>query len=363
MAQHYYEKNIVDIKKEYTDYLISIITPFLYEGIQSVYEVAKTKEQEIIESAKNDPQIEIPSILILFQLCLKNVNSMTTHLIEKETKRIRDQSQCADFFDDLLKAVIKSHIVLLTYNASDKQCKLVNEKFHQNIVASDFIHKCYIESARIFYDHPELFWHEFNSTEIKYNQRVIHQLIKVSIIKAIRSCLPMKLILEEYLGKDYIATSDSPSTTKSNKYQKIKELIKQQIHDGDQRKIMESDSDDTSTATIHGADPEIDLNDFIYKPNTNLDKGVDNDLIGKQLLLEQPIQEPPVEPFNTFVENPNLLKTMSITSHDANLKPEQIDPFMNIGKRGGKDKALIDALNLAKENTNKPKFNIVKSAH
>ena len=63
-------------------------------------------------------------------------------------------------FDDLVKAVIKSNIVLLTFSTSNKQSDLVNNKYHETIDVNDFVHKCYIESARVIYNNPQLFWHD-----------------------------------------------------------------------------------------------------------------------------------------------------------------------------------------------------------
>ena len=57
--------------------------------------------------------------------------------------RIRYGSKHADIFEKLIKAVIKSHIILLTFNASGKKCKIVQEKFHEQIDCKLFIHKIY----------------------------------------------------------------------------------------------------------------------------------------------------------------------------------------------------------------------------
>ena len=46
-----------------------------------------------------------------------------------------------------------------------------NNKIKDNkIEIKDFLHKCYIESARLIYNKPELYWHEFSPLEIKRNQ-------------------------------------------------------------------------------------------------------------------------------------------------------------------------------------------------
>jgi hypothetical protein len=215
-----------EIKKQYTDYLISLLTPFLYEGFQSLYNTAKETEKQLIEQTKTQPNIKNPGILVIFQEFIKNIPDLNDEKITKETNRIRDLSQSADIFDDLIKAVIKSNIILLTYSASNKECKIVNERFHQNVESKIFIHKCYIECARIFYDHPDLFWHEFKSNDIKHNQRIIYQLIRVAINKAIMNMLPLKSILEEYLNKDYI---EIPQTGDNN-YKSVKDMINRDIY-------------------------------------------------------------------------------------------------------------------------------------
>ena len=46
---HYYEKNISDIKTEYTDYLIYLISPLIYEGIKSMYNSALEQEQKYLQ--------------------------------------------------------------------------------------------------------------------------------------------------------------------------------------------------------------------------------------------------------------------------------------------------------------------------
>ena len=46
---YFYERNIVEIKNEYTTFLINIITPFVYEGIRSVYSFALNAHNEFIE--------------------------------------------------------------------------------------------------------------------------------------------------------------------------------------------------------------------------------------------------------------------------------------------------------------------------
>lgn len=223
---HYFENNIVEIKREYTEYLLSVLIPLIFEGIQTIYDNSIEIDKERNIRARSDYSIKPLGVTIIFQNFLKNIPNLTNQKIEDETKRIRDHSECADIFDDLIKAVIKSNIILLTYNASGKTCKLVTEKLHTKIESKTFIHKCYIEVARLIFNVPELF-----EEKNKRNKQIIYQLIREGINKAIRNILPLKQILQEYLSKDYIDLPNAINehVTEKPTYEKIKTELKGDI--------------------------------------------------------------------------------------------------------------------------------------
>ena len=201
---HYYERNIVEIKTEYTDFFINMVAPLVYEGIKSIYLRAVETEKQYEEAANKNVAFKNPGVLKIFQHFLKGVPALNVNLVESEMIRIRDSSKHADIFDKLVKAVIKSNIVLLTYNASGKECKLVNEKFHEKIDVNNFIHKIYIECAIQFYASPELFWDKYPTIELQRNKREAINIIKECIREAIIKILPLEQILIEYLKNDYI---------------------------------------------------------------------------------------------------------------------------------------------------------------
>lgn len=226
-----YEKNIVEIKNEYTTFLVNIITPLIYEGIKSVYNYSVETHQQLLEKAQN-AKIENPGPLKIFQTCLKELPTLNQHQIEEEVKRIKEFSKCSEWFDDLVKSVIKSNIVLLTFSQS-KDSDIIKDKYHDTISTSDFIHKCYIESARAIYNNPELFWHGFPTLEIKRNQRDACEIIKCAIHEAIRKMLPMKLILTEYLQNDYVPEDlHIGSKIPDSQYENVKSMVKKDMHGG-----------------------------------------------------------------------------------------------------------------------------------
>src|SRR3990172_5028595 len=104
---HFYERNVVEIKNEYTTFLVNIIAPFMYEGISSIYNYAKVSHEKLDKKSHEAPGIKSPGILKIFQTCLKDVPNLNNNMIEAGTIRMKEKSKCAEWFDDLIKAVIK----------------------------------------------------------------------------------------------------------------------------------------------------------------------------------------------------------------------------------------------------------------
>jgi hypothetical protein len=289
---HFYERNIVEIKTLYTSFLINIITPLIYEGIKSVYNNALIVENKFIEKGKYDPNIENPGILKIFQLCLKDIPTLNQHEIDNETSRIKEKSKCSEWFDDLIKAVVKSHIILLTYNASGKTCKTVKEKHHEMIKTTDFIHKCYIECARIFYNYPEIFYHKYSTLDIKRNQREAQEMIKISINEAIKKMLPIKLILQEYLSNDYMRDVEEniDDHMTESQYTNMSKLVKrdlnQNIKNGEIVNVFDNGSKHSTIVETTDDLNDTELNKNQEHINKNLNE-ISNDILHENQLNDK----------------------------------------------------------------------------
>ena len=86
---------LVDAKVEYTNQLITILKPTIYQGIKSIYDDSKSHCQE------ND---NINNTLVHFQLLLSQIPKWNQEIINEETERIMSESNC-DWLDDLITAV------------------------------------------------------------------------------------------------------------------------------------------------------------------------------------------------------------------------------------------------------------------
>lgn len=231
--EYFYERNITEIKQEYTTFLVNILTPLMYEGIKSLYYFAIKTHNELIERGKFDPSKKSPGVLKIFQTSLKEVPTLNNNTIEEETIRIKNASRCSEWFDDLVRAVIKSNITLLSFSNPKKRPEILKQKYHEKIEIKDFIHKCYVETARLIYNNPELFWHDFSPLEIKRNQREACELIERAIQEAVRKMLPIKMILNEFLNNNYIEDDDGEIDDRisDSKYMNIKSMVNRDLYD------------------------------------------------------------------------------------------------------------------------------------
>jgi len=180
---------LVETKNEYTIHLVNILTPLIFEGIQSIYIEALN-----ISNADN--------VLKIFQSFLKRIPKWNNELINKEASRITNSTQSYGWLNDLVKATIKANLVILIYNPTVKTQTKIDHSFYQNINITDFIHKVYCECARELWNNPDLLFHNYPPLEIKRNQRQCLSIIKDCIREAIRKLIPVRHILKIYLGED-----------------------------------------------------------------------------------------------------------------------------------------------------------------
>lgn len=241
---------LVEAKKEYTKHISNILTPVLYRGLRNVYNnVRNTCDR------KNDT-----NILKNFQIVLKQIPQWTDEILDKEYERIKNQPNC-DWLDDLIKAVFISNVKILSSIRGPGN----RGKFELNLPSSKrFIHKCYIECAREFYQNPYLFSHKVsNEIDLHRNLHDIREIITRSIEEAIRKLLPVQHILRQYLGDNYepaVGEDDISKSVDEHMQDNLKKMVKQELQDmldespGD--KLEELDNDDSEKLDSEKLDSE-----------------------------------------------------------------------------------------------------------
>ena len=171
-------------KIEYTKQLKDVLQNPLYEGLQSIYNDAKEEY-----SINTDT-----SIFQIFRKKIETVPKWNTDMIEEEVDRIIRVSSC-DWLEDLITAVFVSHTKILA-SIGNNRTKKINLTIPKT---TNFIHKCYINTAREIWKNPYLFDESLSSSEYQKNIKSIEDLIKENIDQTIRKLLPVKEILRDHL--------------------------------------------------------------------------------------------------------------------------------------------------------------------
>ena len=176
-------------KIEYTKQLIDVLKLPMYEGLQSIYGNSK-------EIYSDNTDIELS---IIFRQQIEKVPKWNIDMIEHEVDRIIRVSNC-DWLEDLITAVFISHTkILASLGNNSKRVNLTIPKI------TNFIHKCYINSAREMWKNPYLYDENVSSSEYQRNIKIIENLIEESIEQTIRKALPVKEILKDHFEHSEIA--------------------------------------------------------------------------------------------------------------------------------------------------------------
>ena len=234
---------LVDAKSEYTQQLVNTLKPHLFNGIHSIYQ-----DCDSIVNENNNR-------LMAFQELLGRIPQWSQEMIERETNRIIECSNC-DWLEDLITAVFVSHTKILTAIRVGKKHKKINLKVPK---VDHFIHKVYIEIAREFWKNPYLLQNIENKCDYQKNLNICEKLVEESLIKTIRSQLPVKHILQEYLGENYQEDfeedfSDDDKKDDSDSEEEIKSK---------KNKIQKNDKEDDTEITKEEEDDDKEDNNEI----------------------------------------------------------------------------------------------------
>jgi len=174
--------SIVEAKKQYTQQLIDILTPFIYQGLKSILQTCKTDSK----------------VLRTFQEKLCSVPKWNQDIIDREYNRIIIEHD-NDFLEKLIEAVFISNVKVLSTIRVGRN-KPINIKVPE---AKTFLHKCYVECARYIYQDPYLMDDRethLSFAEIQRNIKRSQIAINTCIDKTIRDLIPIQSILENYLN-------------------------------------------------------------------------------------------------------------------------------------------------------------------
>ena len=175
-------------KNEWGARLLTILTPLIVEGFQSIYE-------ESFSLCKSNNETE--KHLMTFQNFISRIPKWNSNIVETEQKRIKEKSGCS-YLEDLITCVHIIQLKLLTAVRVGSKQKKIDVKIPS---ISNFIHKVYITSARKIYKNVYLFERNITPLQIQKNARELEILIQESILNTVRDSIPVDVLLRSYLDE------------------------------------------------------------------------------------------------------------------------------------------------------------------
>jgi len=251
-------------KIEYTKQLTDVLVSPMYEGLKRVYEQSK-------RDYANDTNRSFHNV---FRSNIEVVPKWNTDMIETEVERIEKSSKC-DWLDDLITAVFISHTkILASIGNKTKKINLTIPK------TDNFVHKCYINSAREIWKNPYLFDENKSSIEYQRNIKYTEDLIKESVEQTIRKLLPVKNILREHLENTDSVKREETSESADVQKMLMKELMDLKNRERDRFTLSSEDEkyfdDHVDEEAIRNNTKNIKINNILEEPKPAVIERYDN---------------------------------------------------------------------------------------
>lgn len=172
-----------EARSEYTKQLATFIVPSIVAWFQTLWARNASDRQRCLSAFQNE---------------CEEIARWNQDRIHDEVRVLLERSGC-DYMEELMTAVFVAHTKVLTaVRLSSKQKKLsitVPKLDH-------FLHRVFRECARCFWKTPFLFMSDGGVVERQKNILQVEALASEAITTAIRGMLPVKQILQDYLGDD-----------------------------------------------------------------------------------------------------------------------------------------------------------------
>lgn len=136
--------------------------------------------------------------MMAFQTYCSEVPRWNQDVIDEHVNKILDGCRC-DYVEELVTAVFIAHTKMLTavrMNNKQKKLQITLPKLDH------FLHRVFIECARALWKAPFLLSTELTTIERQKNILTLEALFSESMSSAVRSLLPVKSILREYLDEE-----------------------------------------------------------------------------------------------------------------------------------------------------------------
>ena len=315
---------LVEAKKAYTNQLISLITPQIYEGIKDLYECAKKNMKG--KNVRHSFQIELSGVSVWNQL-----------IIDNETERIIKNTNCG-YLDKLVTVIfINSTKILASAYIGVQNTNTLEISVPK---LSHFIHRVYIETAKEFYKNPFLLDENLRPRERQDNLRSSIEAIKFGIEQAILRLLPIGEILSRDVASN-VPQLEGPVQKTTSVQEEDEEfdepLDEGSADEGSADEDIEEESDDeteeveqvletTETVTeepvIENTETEVeDVSEPVLE-NTETPETVSEEVVTENTETPETVSEPVLE--NIELEGGGDVVTNESVSDEENFVTEKV---------------------------------------
>lgn len=201
-----------DARSEYTKQLCGILIPSYFQFYLTVLDKAREESVKLNEPKK---------LLWHFQTFLNEIPEWNMEKVNTEISQLQSGCGC-DYLEDLLTAVFIAHTKVLTaIRVSNKQKKVqitVPKIEH-------FLFKVLCETSKLLWGSSFLFREGIPAIEKQQNYRSVETLLGEGILQAVRSMVPVKSILRDFVSMDDDEKDDEKEEEEEPVVSKKKEEI------------------------------------------------------------------------------------------------------------------------------------------
>ena len=265
-----------DSRFEWASRLINVLSPHIIDGIVSIFE-------DSVKICKENNEME--KYLMTFQNFISRVPKWNEFIIETETKRIIEKSQCK-YLEDLITCV---HIIQLkilsAIRVGSKQ-----KKIEINVPKiNDFLHKVYVYAGRKVYKNAYLFELHIPPLQKQKNMALLEKIVHESILNTVRDSIPVEALLKAYMSE----------SVEDEVTEEIKEVV------------VES-----TPQTQPPPPPQSQLsNELLFTDNQPKESGIKlNDVVADDV----PLTIPKLEPYSDQSVNTDIVKAANTVSFNDN---------------------------------------------
>jgi hypothetical protein len=172
-----------EARNEYLKQMSTWLVPPVVEFFRREYSIIANREGKRAMSA--------------FQTYCAEIPKWNQDIIDTNIQIVLENCRC-DYLEELMTAVFIAHTKMLTairVSSKQKKMKITLPKLDH------FLHRFFIECARAFWKAPFLFSDEYSPIEKQKNVLQIEAMCIDALSGAVRSLLPVKSILSEYLDE------------------------------------------------------------------------------------------------------------------------------------------------------------------